>query len=190
MQCVRDELLAGAVLALDQDVRVAARNALDQLEHFVHLLALADDVPESELPFQLLFQKKVFANQVSTLDGPLEHGQERVRLDGLLDEAVRPRLHGLDGLGDAAVPRDDDDLCIRVDLLELTEQLEPVGIRQHHVGDDDVRLPGLEDLLAAGADHGGPHLIALVLEQNLQPLDHRWLVVYGEHAALFLQSHL
>ncbi len=78
----------------------------------------------------------------------------------------------------------------RVDLLELTEQLEPVGIRQHHVGDDDVRLPGLEDLLAAGADHGGPDLVALVLEQDLQPLDHRGLVVYGQHAALFLESHL
>ena len=72
----------------------------------------------------------------------------------------------------------------RVDLLELAQQLEPVGVRQHHVGDDDVGLPGLEDLLAARADHRGADLVALVLEQNLQPLDHRRLVVYGEHAAL------
>ena len=46
---VGDQLLAGAVLALDQDVRVAAGDALDQLEHLVHLLALADDVAEPEL---------------------------------------------------------------------------------------------------------------------------------------------
>ena len=85
---------------------------------------------------------------------------------------------------------DDDDLGSGVDLLELAQQLEAVDVRQHHVGDDDVGLPGLEDLLAAGADHRRPHLVALVLEQDLQPLDHRRLVVDGEHAVLFLQSHL
>ena len=146
--------------------------------------------PKRNCPSQLLLQQQVLADEVATLDRALEHGQQRVRLDGLLDEAVRARLHRLDGLGHAAVAGDDDDLGVGVDLLELAQQLEPVGIRQHHVGDDDVRLPGLEDLLAARADHGGPDFIALVLEQDLQPLDHRRLVVYGEHAALFLQSHL
>ena len=43
---------------------------------------------------------------------------------------------------------------------------------------------GLEDLLAARADHRGPDLVALVLEQDLQPLDHRRLVVDGEDAFL------
>src|SRR5687768_17892231 len=35
------------------------------------------------------------------------------------------------------------------------------------------RLPGPEDFLAASADHRRAHLVALVLEEDLQPLDHR-----------------
>ena len=189
VQRVGDELLAGAVFALNEDVRVAAGHALDQLEHFVHLLALADDVAEAELPLELLLEQLVLADQVAPLDRALEHRQQRVGFDRLLDEAVRARLHRLDRLGHAAVASDDDDFGRRMDLLELAQQLEPVGVRQHHVGHDDVRLPGPEDLLAASPDHRGPDLVALVLEQDLQPLDHRGLVVNRENAALLLSGH-
>ena len=98
MDGVGDQLLAGAVLPLDQDVGVAAGDALHQLEHFVHLLALADDVAEAELPFELLLEQQVLADQVAALDGALEHRQQRVGLDRLLDEAVRAGLHRLDRL--------------------------------------------------------------------------------------------
>ena len=189
MDGVGDELLAGAVLPLDEDVGVAPRHALHQLEHLVHLLALADDVPEAELPFELLLEQQVLADQVAALDRALEHRQQRVGLDRLLDEAVRPRLHRLDRLDHAAVAGDDDDLGVGVDLLELPQQLEAVGVRQHHVGHDDVGLPGLEDLLAARADHRGPDFVALVLEQDLEPLDHRRLVVDREHPVSFLDRH-
>ncbi len=90
-------------------------------------------------------------------------------------------------LGTLAVPRHHDDLGGRVGLLELAQELQPVRIGQHHVRHDDVGLPGPEDLVAAGPDHRRPDLVALVLEQNLQPLDHRRLIVYGENAALFLR---
>ena len=138
MQRVGDQLLAGAVLALDQDVGVAAGDALDQLEHLVHLLALADDVAEPELPFELLLEQQVLADQIAPLDGALEHREQRVGLDRLLDEAVRARLHRLDRLRHAAMAGDDDDFGIGMDLLELPQQLEAVRVRQHHVGHDDV----------------------------------------------------
>ena len=186
---VGDQLLAGAVLPLDQDVRIAARHALDQLEHFVHLLALADDVAEAELPLELLLEQEVLADEIAALDRALEHLQQRIGLDGLLDEAVRARLHRLDGLDDAAVAGDHDDLGVGVDLLEFPEQLEAVRVGQHHVGHDDVGLPGLEDLFAACADHRGPDLVALVLEQDLQPLDHRRFVVDGEYPVALLDGH-
>src|SRR5439155_10955501 len=59
MNRVGNELLAGSVLPLDQDVRIPAGHAFDQLEHFVHLLALADDVPEPELSLELLFEQQI-----------------------------------------------------------------------------------------------------------------------------------
>ncbi len=53
---VGDQLLAGAVLALDQDVRVAGRHALDELEELLHLLALPDDVREAVLAADLFLE--------------------------------------------------------------------------------------------------------------------------------------
>src|SRR5258708_7481968 len=180
MDGVGDELFPGPVLALDEDVRVAAGHALYQLEHFVHLLALADDVPEAELPFDLLLQQEVLTDEVAPLDRALQHREQRVWLDGLLDDASRAPLHGFHGLWHAAIARDAANLDVAMDLLELAHQLQPVDIGQQHVGDDNVGLPGLEDFFAARADHRGPDFIALMLEQDLQPLDHRRLVVYGQ----------
>ena len=54
MDGVGDQLLAGAVLALDEDVGLAGRHALDQLEQLLHLLALADDVLKLVAVLQLL----------------------------------------------------------------------------------------------------------------------------------------
>ena len=186
---VGDQLLAGAVLALDQDVGVAAGHALHQLEHLVHLLALADDVAEAELVLDLLLQQQVLAEQVAPLDRALELGEQGVGVDRLLGELEGARLHRLDRLLHRAVTGDDDDLGVGMRLLEPAQQLEPVDVGQHHVGDDDVGLPGLEDLLAARADHRGPDLVALVLEQDLQPLDDRRLVVDREHPVLLLRRH-
>ena len=109
-----------------------------------------------------------------------------VRLDRLLEEAEGAGLHRLDRLRDVALAGDDDDLGVGVDLLELAQQLDAVDVGQHHVGDDDVGPPRLEDLFAARADQRGPDLVALVLEQDLQPLGHRRLVVDREHAVLLL----
>src|SRR6266542_3555159 len=115
---VGDQLLASAVLPLNKDVGVAARDAFHQLEHFVHLLALADDVAEPELSLELLLQQQVLADEIAPLDRALEHRQQRVRLDRLLDETVRTPLHRLDRLRNAPVTGDNDDFRVRVRLFE------------------------------------------------------------------------
>jgi hypothetical protein len=93
---VGDELLAGAVLALDQDVGLARRHALDQLEELLHLLAAADDVGELVLVLQLLLQLDVLGLQLGALDRLLEQGQHAFGVDRLLQEVGRPGLDRLD----------------------------------------------------------------------------------------------
>ena len=112
MQRVRNELLAGPVLALDEDVCVASGDTLHQLEHFVHLLALADDVAEPELPLELLLEEQVLPHQIASLYGALEHRQQRVGLDRLFNEAVGAGLHRFDRLRHAAMAGDHDDFGI------------------------------------------------------------------------------
>ena len=69
-----------------------------------------------------------------------------------------------------------------IDLLQPAQQRDAVEVGQHQVGDDDVGAPLLEDLLAAGADERRPDLVALGLDDHLEPLGHRRLVVDGEYA--------
>ena len=74
----------------------------------------------------------------------------------------------------------DDHFGFRIELLEPAHELDAVDVGQHHVGDDGVRPPGPEQLFAARADERGSDLVAGVLEQDLQPLGHRRLVVDGQ----------
>ena len=189
MDGVGDQLLAGAVLALDEDVRFARRHALDQLEELLHLLALADDVLELVAILQLLLELLVLVDQRLLLDRLLELVEQPLGVDRLLEEVERAGLDRLDRARDVALAGDDDDLGFGVELLELADQLDAVHVGQHHVGDDRVGPPGPEQLFAARADEGRLHLVARMLEQDLQPLGHRRLVVDGEDALLSFQAH-
>ncbi len=186
---VGDQLLAGAVLALDEDVRFAGRDALDQLEELLHLLALADHVLELVAVLQLRLELLVLVDQRLLLDRLLELVEQALGVDRLLEKVERAGLHRLDRSRDVALPGDDDDLGFGIELLELAHQLDAVDVGQHHVGDDRVGTPRLEELFAARADERGPHFVAGVLEQDLQPLGHRRLVVYRENALLTFDAH-
>src|SRR5581483_7650768 len=56
---IRDELLAGAAFAEDQDGRIGCGNELHFLEHFPHPLIAAEDPFETELPFKRLAQMQI-----------------------------------------------------------------------------------------------------------------------------------
>jgi hypothetical protein len=186
---VGDQLLAGAVLALDEDVRLAGRDALDELEQVLHLLALADHVLELVAILQLRLELLVLVDQRFLFDGFLQLVEEPLGIDRLFEEVERARLHRLDRPRNVSLPGDDDDFGFRVELLELADELNPVDVGEHHVGDDRVGTPGLEQLFAAGADERGADFVAGMFEQDLQPLGHRRLIVYREYALLTLETH-
>src|SRR5262245_58457206 len=64
----RNELLAGAGLALDQDRAVHRRNKFERREHVSHRSAAADDIVEPESFLQLRAKLGVLLTQLSLLD--------------------------------------------------------------------------------------------------------------------------
>ena len=186
---VGDELLAGAVLALQENVRLARRDALDQVEELLHLLALADHVLELVAVLQARLELLVLVDERLLLDRLLELVQETFGIDRLLEEVERPRFHRFDRLRNIPLAGDDNHPGFGIELLEPTNQLDAVHIGQHQVGDDAIGMPRLEDLFAARPNGRGLDLESSVLEQNLQPLGHHRLVVYGEHASLAFRTH-
>ena len=150
-----DQLLAGPALALEEDRAPGRGGRLDQLEDGLHGLALADDVGEAEALAELVLEADVLVLEALALEGLLEHEQEIVVLEGLLDVVEGADLHGRDGRLDRAVGGDDDDGRQRVDPLDPPQDLDPVHPRHEEVEQDDVEGLGrelLERLLARARD--------------------------------------
>ncbi len=186
MNRVGDQLLAGAVFALDQDVGVARGHAFDELEEVLHLLALADDVGEAVLPAYLLLELLVLGPLLRPVEGLADHVDQAVLADRLLEEIERARLTGLDGPRHRPLTADDDDLRPDVDLFQPPHQLDAVEVRQHQIGNDDVGPPLLEDLLAPRPDERRTNFVTFRFDDHLQPFGHRRLIIDGEHTSAAL----
>ena len=186
---VRDQLLAGAVLALNEDVGFAGGHAFDQLEELLHLLALADYVLELVAVLQLLLQLLVLVDQRLLLDRFFQFVEQALGVDRLFEEVEGAGLHRLDRPRNIALAGDDNHFGLAIDLLELAHELDAVDIGKDHVGHYGIRAPCLEELFAARPNQSGPDFIAGMFEQNLQPLGHCRLIVYREHALFPFETH-
>src|SRR5688572_1876439 len=179
---VGNQLFAGTVLALNQDVRVARRHTLDELEEVLHLLALPHHVPEAVPSANLFLESQVLGPLAGELHGLVEDVDESGLVHGLFEKIERSRLTGLHGARHAALGTDHDDLRRLVGLFQPPEERYPIRVRQLEVGQHHVGAPLAENLLAAGANQRRPHLIAFGLDDDAKPLRHRWFVVDHEYA--------
>jgi hypothetical protein len=96
---------------------------------------------------------------------------------GLFEKEERPCLPRFDRAGDRPLATDDDDFWRGIDFLQPPQQRDPVEVRKHEVGHNDVRPPLFKDFLATRADEGRPNLVPFGFDDHLQPLGHRGLVV-------------
>ena len=176
------ELFAGAVLAVDQHARVGRRHRLDQMEQLPHLVAARDDVGEARVIAQLFLQPLVFGRQLELLGGLVEHDEQHIGIDRLLDEAERPGFHRLDGLRHAAVAGHHDDLRLRARLLEVPQEVDAVGVGQHEVHEDDFRPPRPENLPSLRRIRRRPGQIPSRLDQQLQEISGIPVVVDDQYS--------
>ena len=178
VQRARHHLLAGAVLAEDEDPAVGRCRQQHLLAQVLHHRAVADQgVAAVDLGAQVA---------VLGLERPLAHGvaddQHRlVERQRLLDEVEGAELDGAHRRLDVAVARDDDDLGVDPPLAQPLQGLEPVDARHPHVeqhdvvgvGDDalEARLPGFDGvdgvaLVAQHATEGGAHAGLVVDDED------------------------
>src|SRR5215204_3016985 len=97
----RDEFLAGAALAVDQDRRPRRRRLHDQVEHLAHARAPPDDFPQPVLVRQqVLAQCPVLRDQPPLRQRVPQHHQHFVVLERLGDVVEGAALHRRDGVLD------------------------------------------------------------------------------------------
>ena len=90
MNGVGDQLLAGAVFALDENVGFRVGHRIHQVEELAHLPAAPDDVLELVAVAQLPPEGDVLGFEFGTLDGAAEHRQDALAVNRLFEE-VRSR---------------------------------------------------------------------------------------------------
>ena len=173
----RDQLLAGAALAPDQDVRVGRRNLADELRHPAHARRRADHAPVGPGLAQAALQERVLAADPPFGERALDRMQEVVvveRLDDVVDRAVAQRL---DRALHRRVARHEDDRQLAVELAQGPDRVEPGRVRQLEVGDHEVDRDRVHRPHAVPDRAGRLGAIALAREEQLHDLREPGVVV-------------
>ena len=163
MQRPRDEFLAGAAFAKDQDGAVGVGDLFDQFEDLVHFRRGADDLVELILLAKLLFEEDVFRDGFVVLQRAFDAEFEVVQLERLFEIIVRALFHRGDGGLDRAERGDDDDGGWRVEGAGLLQNLQAAaaGFVEVQVGDDQFRRVGFDAFERGRRGVAGKDLVAL-----------------------------
>ena len=171
---VRDQLLAGAALALDQHRRVRRRHLADQREDLPQLPAPADELDRGLLADEFLLEQPVLDAELAVLVGAVDEDHQLVELVGLGQVVEGPVLHRLDGRLHGGLAGEHDDRRRRGVLPQLLHRREAVHARHDDVEQDHVEGPLAqqpERLPAVGGHLDGEALAAeLALEQPAERL--------------------
>ena len=186
MDGAREQALAGAGLAEDQQRRVRLRDARGEVEDALHLRARADHALQREALAHRDLEVVGARTKARLVERATEEEIELVELEGLREVVVRAAPDRLDGGVDRAVRRHDDDGPLRRDLARRRDELEAVDVRHAQVRDDGVeRLAQLRERL--GARRRGRHFVAAIGETLRDHAAHVAIVIDNEnafHAAL------
>ncbi len=105
-------------------------------DQFVQEIGSTPQLPGGgfDLAFQIVGVFTQLSPDIDLFLGALECDRQGIVADRLVDEIGRPEVQRLDGVGDIAVPGDDDDFGVCIHALDAFKHLDPV-----HSGHLDVR---------------------------------------------------
>ena len=183
----RDEFLAGAALAGDEDRGGGVRDLVDDFIEVLHLRRLTDEGrPRASIRLD------PFLRALPGLEGLRDHGGELGLVEGLGDVVERADFDGLHRGVHGAVGGDDDDRDLGGERVDGLQQLEPSELWHHQVGDHDVGAILLElgqallailcdrDVEAVATQHGRQDLAQIRLVIDHQHLRHGTRIAEGE----------
>ena len=179
----RDQLLAGAALALDEHGRGRVGDLGDHLLQLLHLPAAADDLRVAARGAFLPLLGDDVALVVVAL--PRRLGDDRLELpviERLGEEIEGARLHRLDRAVDPAMGSDHDHRHVGVPRDDLAQEGQAVHARHDQVGHNHIRAVALQSgdgLLPVPTDG---HLVPFALQRGREDFPETLLVVHDEDA--------
>lgn len=184
----RDEFLAGAALARQQDRHVAVRDHLDQSVDALHRLAFAHHLVETRSGVEALPEVLVFRGQGVPLERLRDDDGETFAIDGLREVVVGAASHGLHGRVDGAVGGHDHHLRVRPGGLQPLKELHAAESRHSEVGQYQVRRRDGELLEGVLGRPRPANLIPLLLQEGDQGGSNIHLVVDDEDVGVHVHA--
>ena len=135
-----DQIFSDAAFAAEQHRGIRRRDALDQRQHGLHLVALRDDVVVGVAAAQRFAQRAVFLAQAVRIELLADHQHELVERKRLRDVIARADFHRFDGRFDRAVRRHHHDGQRGVRALHGLQKFQAAHSRQAQIGHHEVRL--------------------------------------------------
>ena len=129
MNGVRQQFLAGAALAGQEHAGIGARHHVGLGELVLHQLVAGHDVGAPIL---------IYMGEAGDLQRLLNVIEKVLLVDRLGQKSEGATLRRVDGVGNGAVRRQDDDAQARPAALQFLEQPDPVHLIHAQVGDDQV----------------------------------------------------
>ena len=135
VQAARDQVLADAGLAVEDDAHVGAGELGDGGAQIFRRPRGADDARVQRLLVDGAAQPPVLDHELALLAGVPHDLQKALGRERLLDEVVGAEPHRLDRDLDVAMAGDHDDGQLGIDLLRAAQQLQPVDALHLEIGD-------------------------------------------------------
>ena len=187
----RDELLAGAGFAGNEDRALALGDELRAADHVLHRLAAPDDAVVVELLVALADEIPVLAAQTLMVEGAAHHDQQLVDLERLLQVVERAELHRLDGALHRGVRRHHQNLgpfVLRRRPHELADEIQTGDLRHHVVHEEHVEGAFAEQPLRLTGTRRLRHLVPGVAQRAAEGPEDLFLIVDEQNGSA-MHSH-
>ncbi len=159
VQRPRHQFLARAGLAIDHDRQIRAHEAR---QHAVDLLHRGRAADERKLLFLLCLAALRITDRILSMagrQGTIYDAQQLRQVERLGKVFEGAALGRLDGGQQGRLRRHDDDPQLRPDAADPRDQVEPVLVRHHHVGDHQIAIAVLHPLPQGGGVAGRAHAV-------------------------------
>ena len=179
----RDQLLAGAALAANEHGDVGVGDALDQVAHLGHPLAVAEQHRVARLRLQLLAQRRDLAAQLVLLAARWSSGtSSSASSNGLQTKSVAPSFIACTTVVVRPWPERTMTGTSRSIFLNAASAASPSMLAGHHDVEHDGRGPlGVEALHGFVRVAQRQRAVAALGEERAQELAHREVVVDDHH---------
>ena len=178
------QFLSGSRLADQQDVGIRDGDLPNLQLNGRDGPAGPDNLIEVSLSIEFAAERLIFEIQISEFVKSVELVQQILKQHRLDEIIKRAGFERFDGIFHRGVGRDDEDARMRISLMQLPQQRQPVSVGQLNIADRNVKIRFLGEIHRVAHSPGLADLISLARQQFAERIPNDVLVLDDEDRSL------